>query len=186
MNHFETHIVEYLKVKGHALGNDLNKSLHQEFGIQQDHGRKIIQRAVQNELVYSSSPVAFGKGQFIYALEPKFWDIEMIRKIAKIQRPPLYRLISIMESNGGIISYYEALKIASAPLDGELVKTDTLQKLISELDFLGIAKIVSDKRGINYFIFIDQLSASDILMARQYGRMKTDAMFVSKLRLREQ
>ncbi len=178
MNTHEQYITTFVQGAGFALGKDLNISLQEKFSISSDNARKVIQRAVINGIIDSDSRVTFGNGQFVYLPKGKFLNKEMILKITKIHRPTLYRIISLMDLNDGIISFHEAFKVAGAALDAEKTKTDTLGKLIAELELLRMVEIITDARGVKYLLRPSAVERADAYTAQHYARMKTDAMFI--------
>jgi len=60
--------------------------------------------------------LTFGKGQYAYLPPNTNLTKPVFYKITKSHRPPLYRLMMQIEENGGIISYYDALKITGTPI----------------------------------------------------------------------
>jgi hypothetical protein len=132
------------------IGKDLNKILQDKFGLKPDHARKVVQRAVDKNIIYSSAPVSFGNGQYIYSLGSL--NIQMIKRISKKNRPPLYRLISLLEKNNGVISFYEGLKITASPLDKSKTKMDYLNNIIGDLKELKLIKDIKIYDGIKYII----------------------------------
>ena len=65
MGKYDTYLVETLEEKC-LLGGDLVKRLNKDFGVTEANARKIIQRQVANKNIWSSAPLSFGKGEFLY------------------------------------------------------------------------------------------------------------------------
>lgn len=177
MNKYDEYILNTMNVLKFQTGMDLTKNIEKKFSIPSSHARKIIQRAVEKNIIESSSPITFGKGQFAYFPKGKYLSKEMILKITKEHRPPLYRLISIMDLNGGIISYYEGLKISGSPLTDD-TKTDTLDKIISELEQLQLVSIYSDSMSNKYLVHPSLSEKVETIAAAHYSKMKVDSMFI--------
>ena len=177
INDYEEYILNTMKVSKYQTGMELTKNIEKKFSITSSHARKIIQRAVEKNIIESSSPITFGKGQFVYFSTGKYLSKEMILKITKVHRPPLYRLISMMDLNGGIISYYEGLKISASPLT-DSTKTDTLDKMIIELEHLQLVSIYSDSQNVKYLIHPSLIEIAETLATTHYSKMKVDAMFI--------
>lgn len=175
---YNAFIREYVKSVKFIAGKDLTQKLQEQFGMTSVLARKTLSRAVEKLVIKSSSPVTFGNGQFVYMPIGKSLDREMIIKITERHRPPLFRILKLMEANKGIISYYEILKVAGAALDGEKTKTDTLEKLIAELTELGVAQAVIDTKEVRYLIHPVLSSEPHQPMERHFMNMVTDAMFI--------
>lgn len=159
------------------IGKDLNKILQDTFGLKPDHARKLVQRAVDKKVIYSSAPVSFGNGQYIYSLGRL--DIQMIKRISKKNRPPLYRLISLLEKNNGVISFYEGLKITASPLDKSKTKMDYLNNIIGDLKELKLIKDIKTYDGIKYIIDMDIKNDQELdLIDAHKTKMIIDCTFI--------
>lgn len=141
MNHYSSWIKQYFYKKNkYMLGQRLNECIQNEFKVTPIYARKIIQRAVNDHVIKSTTPVTFGKGQFVYYYHNSTLNRKDILEIAKKERPPVYRLLIAIEQCNGIISYYEALKITASPIDGAKTKMDTLKNILDDLYRLKLAK----------------------------------------------
>lgn len=139
---------------------DVHEKLIAKFSVTPDNARKIVGRAVAKSIITSSKPSTFGNGQFIYYCNTYLLDIEAVKKIVEKSRPPIYRLIVLLQLNDGIVSYYEALKITAAPNEDNSTKISSLDdilKVLSRLDF------VYEKRDKNNNRFIIQKEFSQVL-----------------------
>src|SRR5687768_11559285 len=110
---------------------ELHEMLVEKFNVSATNARQIVKRAVASKSIKSSAPYTFGKGQFVYIYNEHDFGKGGIKKIAEKSRPPIYRLLELMDQNGGIISYYEALKIASAPLEESSTKVVSLDDILT-------------------------------------------------------
>ncbi len=139
---------------------DVHEKLIDKFTVTPDYARKIVGRAVAKRIITSSKPSTFGNGQFIYYCNTYLLDIDAIKKIVEKSRPPIYRLIGLLQLNDGIVSYYEALKITAAPSEDSSTKISSLDDIIKVLSRL---EFVYEKRDKNNNRFIIQKEFSQIL-----------------------
>ncbi|TSJ36503.1 hypothetical protein FO440_21975 [Mucilaginibacter corticis] len=72
--------------------------------------------------------------------------------ITRTRRQQLFRLLSAIKACGGILSYYEALKIGAAPLLPSKTKTIGLDRLLKELQFFEAISISADRYEVKYLI----------------------------------
>ena len=178
MNTYETAILKFLRKKGYAVGSMITIMLQETFLVNATTARKILERAVSNQFITSTKPVSFGKGQYAYMPSGSYLTLEKILIITKEHRPPIFRLLSTMIAQGGIISFYEALKVSSSVLDNARSKKSLLEKLISELFSLKLIVTKEDEYKSKYIIFSDKQANAIPLMIKQRGKMMTDAMFI--------
>jgi hypothetical protein len=181
MNKYDQYILACVNRVGYTVGRELNSQLQEQFGISSLYARKTIQRAVEAGIIYSSSPVTFGNGQYAYLSMNYHLNKEVVMKISRVYRPAIYRILSVMDLNGGIISYYESMKVSGAPLNKEKTKTDSLDKIIKELEILNLVNIISDSKGVKYLINPSLIDNSDKYTADHFFRMRTDSMFVQDI-----
>ena len=134
------------------LANDLNDLLIRTFNITPDNSRKLIQRKAESKLIGSTKPLTFGYGQFYY-YDPQFKPSrEEIKELLKERRPPVYRLLQLLDITGGAISFYEGLKITSSPDESANSKVSFLKDIIIDLGKLRFVVERSDEFGINYIL----------------------------------
>lgn len=148
---YNEYIVKILKERDCDLSTVICKSLTKKFGITDDNARQVLKRAVHSKLIKSSSPISFGKGQFAYSISGKLKFNAVIR-ISKNNRPPLYRLLNQMQLNGGIISFYEGIKITTGVIEPSSTKVSSFDELVEiciELDF---AYRYKDVNNVDYLI----------------------------------
>lgn len=165
----------------YLIGEELSDLLQKEFSISDDNCRKIIQRAVIKGVIKSSSPLTFGKKRFVYFGENIKLNKETVKRITKQYRPPVYRLLSLLDINEGILSYYEALKITSSPLDESSTKVSTLVEIITDLKSIKLIEEVTDQANVKYLIDYNKLSETERLKKLHYTRMYLDTVFLSDI-----
>lgn len=159
-------------------GQELNSKLQTKFSdLTPAYARKIVQRAVINKVIKSSAPITFGKNQYVYFNNKSKLSKNTIKTISKIFRPPIYRLLSLIDIGDGITSYYEALKITASPLGDSKSKVNTLDELLMLLKEMNLVE-VTDKFGIKYIIDADYQAELEKLILKHFSRMKIDALFV--------
>lgn len=152
-NQHELFLIKTLRVKRFIVGTELRGLLEREFSIQNSNtARKIIQRASLNGHIKTSEPLTFGKGQYIYLTPSQDLSFNIVMKICKIYRPPIYRLQKSLELNNGIISYYEALKITASTIETTSTKINSLASLIELLEKLNLVYEKIDENNVKYII----------------------------------
>ncbi|MGQ7945069.1 hypothetical protein [Flavobacterium sp. WC2509] len=180
-NQYDKYVIELLKIKKFQVSKELCDLLTENFLVTNVYARKIIERVVNKGIVKSSSPLTFGKGQFVYFLDPEKLTKDTIKQIAKKYRPPLYRLIESLDINNGVISYYEALKITASPLLKGNSKNDLLDDLIELLRDRDFVYITIDQNNIKYILYTNVKETEEQLIKTQYSRMVIDSLFVKDI-----
>lgn len=180
-NKYDNYITSSLRNNNFLAASDLSQLLIEKFTIQPANARKIIERSVSGKKISSSKPLTFGKGQFVYFLNGTILTLETINEIAKEYRPPLYRLISLIFMNEGIVSYYEALKIVASPLSPSSTKVDDLNTLVKILEERKLIYQKRDENEINYLIFSEKEEDEDRLMVNHYSKMVADSILISDI-----
>jgi hypothetical protein len=66
---YNEYIISVIQDLGFETGKELNKKLQKKFSISSDNARKIISRAVAQQVIKSSQPITFGNGQYVYMLK---------------------------------------------------------------------------------------------------------------------
>ncbi|EHO06977.1 hypothetical protein HMPREF9714_02828 [Myroides odoratimimus CCUG 12901] len=170
---------ETLKKKTYQSASDLSELLIGKFKVSGENSRKIISRAVAQKVIKSSHPYTFGKGQFIYFSENRSIDVNIVKAASKNKRPPIYRLIDLLERNDGIISYYEALKITASPLQKSSTKVDSLDDILIILSGFNLIHQKRDGNGVNYVILKNKKNVNELylpgLMATHFSKMVLDS-----------
>lgn len=148
---YNQYIVQLLRNKDCEVGSVLCKNLCRQFDLTEENARQILNRAVKSNVVKSSSPISFGKGQFAYSLSGnmKLTDVLMI---SKKNRPPLYRLLWQMWLNEGIISYFEGIKATSSLVERSSTKVSSFDELLSICVDLDLAYKHKDINNVDYLI----------------------------------
>lgn len=176
---YHSSIQAFLLERNYVSGKALNDFLQKEFKISSENSRKIIQRAVADNFINSTSPITFGNGQYIYTHPNIKLDKDEIKEICKVNRPSLFRLIDILDKNGGVISYYEALKITATNEERSSTKVETLSKLIDDLKKLKIADEKFDQRLVKYIVYNKvKKEDGDLLIKSQHNKMFLDSVLI--------
>jgi len=158
---------------------NLNNSLVEKFKVSNTYARQILKRAVSQKSIKSSSPYTFGKKQFVYIFNDYELDKSSIKKISKKNRPPIYRLLDLMDINGGIISYYEGLKATASPLEDSSTKASTLDDILNLLYKLNVVYTKKDFNNVVYIIYKDdnefiQDNLEIAMMSNHFSKMVMD------------
>ena len=176
---YNDYLSDYLEKKIYESGKVLNQILVDRFRVTPENARQILKRAVSKRIIKSSKPYTFGKGQFAYIYNGHELDRTNIKSLSKQNRPPIYRLLEMMDLNNGIISYYEAMKITASPLVMDSTKVSSLDSILRLLSKL---EIVYDKRDLHNVVYIlykykkeelDDITEKS-LMSDHYAKMVTD------------
>jgi len=179
INEFDEHIVTIVREGKFVAGREIVDDLCTRFQVSPPHARKLIQRVADKGLIRSSRPATFGKGQFIYFTPERSLDIASIRPICEKYRPPLARVLDALVVNEGILSYYEALKICSSPLEDSSSKNSMLNGLILMLDQLKLIVMKTDDRSVRYLIDSGMPEVlHTTVMDDHYSKMVLDCVFL--------
>lgn len=176
---YNTFLNKLLKESLFDSGISLNQKLIETFDVSSDYARQILKRAVSQKVIKSSKPYTFGKGQYIYIYNENDLDKSGIKTITKKNRPPIFRLLELMDLNDGIVSYYEALKITASPLEESSTKVSTLEDILTLLYKLDIVYTKKDSNNVNYIIYKDEKEhktdkMEELLMSVHYSKMIMD------------
>jgi hypothetical protein len=179
LNQFDDFIAGMVQEGQFVLGKEIVEGLNARFGVTPVHARKLIQRTADKGIISTSKPATFGKGQYIYFPHEKSLGLEAIRPICEKFRPPLARVLDALAAGEGILSYYEALKICSSPLEDSSSKNSMLKELILMLDQLKLIVMATDARNVRYMI--DRKVAEEdhaAYMDDHYSKMVLDCVFL--------
>ncbi|MCE3297079.1 MAG: hypothetical protein K0R65_2793 [Crocinitomicaceae bacterium] len=180
-NKYDTFLIKTLRKGKFLVSSELCKELISKFGITESNARKIIERSAAKEIIISSKPLSFSKGQFVYFLPGQVLSKDRIKEISKKYRPSLYRLLEALDRNEGILSYYEALKISSSPLEKSSSKVDYLDDLLIILKERQIVYEYKDRNGINYIVLKSKERDCEHLVSIHYSKMLIDTMLVNDI-----
>lgn len=180
-NQYDNFLIETLEENKFKVSAELCELLVIEFKITNDNARKIVERTTKSGFIISSAPLTFSKGQFAYFLPGERLSKDKIKEICKIYRPALYRLLEAIDTNNGIISYYEALKITASPLERLNTKADYLNDLIELLQKLDIVYQKTDKNAVKYIILKVNQEQEESLIFNHFTKMSLDAVFVKDI-----
>lgn len=177
MNEYEKYISGRLLKLDYILGKDLNTLLQKKFGVKSDNARKIIERAATAKIVKASA-VSFGNRQYSYIHPEKRFTKEIILKITKTNRPPLYRLIMMLDFYKGILPYHVAMKVCATPLKSENTKSDSIAKLVSEMELLEYGIQYKDPTGSKFIVYPLLHDKAEVLAKLEMQSMAVDAAFI--------
>ncbi|GCL74851.1 hypothetical protein PN4B1_48330 [Paenibacillus naphthalenovorans] len=171
-----TFIKNEIEMQGYLTAQELNQKLSEQFHITPANCRKIVQRMTASGKINSTSPITFGNNQYVYFTRPL--NKSAIKHITKKHRPSLYRLIVTLENSQGVLSYYEALKVTSSPVDREKTKMDHLDRIIQDLLHLGLIMELQTYNSVTYII--DKLHGVNwpSVVKSHECKMKLDCTFI--------
>lgn len=180
---FNAFLISVLKKGFCKSGIELNEALVGEFGVTPQYARQILKRSVEKERIKSSAPHMFGTGQYVYFLSKENLNLSNVLKICKKYRPPIYRLLELMQMNGGIVSIYEALKITSTPIKKNSAKISLLSDIERMLTELSIIYRKKDENNVEYLILYEQNQKLSSPLEKQkmsdhYNKMVTDCTLI--------
>lgn len=180
-NQYDNFLIETLTKNKYKVSTELIDLLVNEFKITNVYARKIVERTTKSGFIISSTPLTFSKGQFAYFLPGERLSKDKIKEICKKYRPALYRLLESIDTNDGIVSYYEALKISASPLEKFSTKADYLNDLIELLQKLDLVYQKIDKNAVKYIVLKVNQEHEELLMTNHFAKMSLDAVFVKDI-----
>jgi len=181
LNKYESLILKNLQEKRIKVSSELCQLLEETFQVTNSYARKLLERTTKKELIKSSAPLTFGKGQYAYCKPSTNFTKDRIKIICKKHRPTLYRLLVALDINDGILSYYEALKITASPLINGISKVDYLDDLIALLLKFEIVYQKVDKNLVKYIILKRKQEDEESLMQIHFAKMSTDTAFIKDI-----
>lgn len=161
---------------------ELNDLLCKRFPIKRDYARQIIKRATDKKLIKSSDPFKFKNGQYVYMGNNDRFNLETLIKICKTYKPSMYRVLSLLNKEDRILSYYEARKAAATPVDNldkyNLVQFDEEIRELINHDILFTVK--DPEKDILYVASKEYEDSSMLsgLMKRHFEKMRLDSLFL--------
>ncbi len=159
--------------------SELIKKIREKFyDCTPENARKIIETAVKSNIIKSTKPLTLGHNQFAYYNPFSNLSVNDINKLIRHNRPGMYRIMQRLNENLGVISYFEALKLAACPVKKSQSKTNRLYELIKILEEMELVRKESNW-GIPYLVSYDiGASAAISLMRDHHYNMQLDCMFI--------
>jgi hypothetical protein len=178
LNEYDLYIGKVFSSETFISGSELSKLIQNKFNLADAYSRKIIERAVGKNIIQSSAPITFGKGQFIYFSNTQKLSKDTLKLYCKDNRPPIYRLLEALDDNDGIISFYEALKITASPIEKNSSKIDSLDDIINDINKLQLLKFITDRNNVKYIVYENINDEKlDRIVFDHYNKIKLDASF---------
>lgn len=177
MSQYHKYISEKLAKRDYILAKELNLDLQKKFSVKPDNGRQIISRAVRDKVI-RPSVITFGNGQLAYTRLDKKLSKEMVLAIAKVNRPPLYRLIVMLDIFEGMLPYHEAMKVSATPIKSENTKSDSIEKLVKEIETLEYGKLFRNVSGDKFIVYQPLLAEAEALSSKVMKGTSVDASFI--------
>lgn len=173
----------FLKKNTFLASTELIELLCKEHGIKRDYARQVIKRAADKKIIKSSDPLTFSKGQYVYMGPGDYLDLSTLIKITKIYKPPMYRVLSLLNKEDKIISYFEARKAAAVPIENlDKYKLIQIDKEIKELIKQNILFTVQDPEREIIYLAAKEYEADPVklngLMRRHFEKMHLDSLFL--------
>lgn len=150
MGKYDDYIVEILEEEC-LLGGNLANKLINKFGITELNARKVIQRQVGKKNIWSSAPLSFGSGELLYYNSYQKPAREIFKDLLKLRRPPVFRLLELLDQFGGILSYFEVCKITATTVQKGTTKVTGVREI---LDGLVSLKFVVERKDGNGNVFV--------------------------------
>lgn len=150
----EKFIKNYLYKKPAILSTQLISAVKKEFpNCNETNIRKIISNTAKKGLINSSAPMTFGNNQYAYFSANKKLSYEILRHLIQEHKPTLFRVITALRLNKGILTLNELYKISGCKTSGNsnfLTVKDILNDLtlldLANYDFDGDIKFIYSKR----------------------------------------
>lgn len=184
MGKYDSFIKQLVEGNWAILGSNVSSALIDKYGVNPENARKIIQRTTEKGIMISSTPLTFGKGQFLYTKPGNYFGLEMVKEASSVDRKPLYRLLEVL-GRIGMISFYEGLKITASPEEIGSTKISLLTDMISDLEKLGIVSTKTDVWDNNFLFsreafppMLDRETEIEKSMEKHLHEMKLDAVLL--------
>lgn len=143
-------ISNILQDEGPLLGSELNKILQDTLAVTPEYARKLIQRASNSNVIFSTKPVSFQRGQFLYYLEHQDISQEIINALKK-QRKGLSRVIQSLIHQKGRMLKTESVKLSAAITNNDFFPNNISdEKVVEELFHLELINKVEEYQRIPY------------------------------------
>jgi hypothetical protein len=184
---YNSFLSRILSERLYETGIALNKLIAKEFGVTDSYARVILKRAADGNVIETTWPYTFGKKQLVYLAKGQFLNADRVMDICRNNRPPIFRLLKYMSEGNGIISYYDAMKIAATPLEESSTKVNSLG------DILKLLKKIDIVSEINYkgadFLYLKDLYPAELNLdinsdlAQAYTNMVLDSSLLPDILL---
>lgn len=185
MGKYDSYILDHFSKINGMLGGDLNQLLISEFSIKPDNARKVIQRLCDDIIIWSTKPLSFGKGQYYYYLPGRSPSMDDIKLLFKVNRPPVYRLLQLIDDCDGVISFYEGLKVSSSPDESSNTKVSLLKDIVNDLAKLKLVVERKDDFGVNFILKRLEIGNVELdyqtKIIKHKESLKIDSLFISDL-----
>ena len=83
LNKYESFILQNLQDKSIKVSSELCQLLENSFQVTNSYARKLLERTTKKEIIKSSSPLTFGKGQYAYCKPSTNFTKDRIKVICK-------------------------------------------------------------------------------------------------------
>jgi hypothetical protein len=177
MTPYEQFIDQQLQKEAFILGTDLNARVVGKFLVKPDNARKILERAAKQGHA-KASPITFGKRQLAYIHPSKKFTKELVLAIAKENRPTLYRLVAMLDYFKGVLPFHDAMKVCATPIETSTAKSDSIQKLISEIEEMEFGRRYESDEGKMFILYPSKIKEAEGLCNAAFGNMTTDVAFI--------
>jgi hypothetical protein len=177
MNQYRKLIEAIIDKSDFALGSELSSALQNKFGVKPDNARKIVERAAEDQII-KASPISFGKKQLAYINVNDRFTKNLVLKIAKQTRPSLYRLITLLDQHDGCLPMHEAMKTCATPINVENAKSDSIRKLLGEIEVLEIGVLFKNSNDAQFIIYPSLSGQAETLSKTALKNMSVDVTFI--------
>ena len=184
MGKYDEFLRNQLSDRWPLLGSELAGALVEHFSVEPENARKILQRSTQQGIIVSSSPLTFGKGQFLYVKPGMYFGMDIVKEASRLARKPLFRLLEVLDEIK-VLSFYEGLKITASPDVKGSSKISMFIDIANHLEKLGIVTLSNDRRGEYYIQLKGAIPAilrhhmtNESVLDAHYQAMKLDAAFL--------
>lgn len=150
----ETWIVEFLNKNKETsyIGSELKVKLLEAYpDLTEANARKLISNCLKQNRIKSTSPVKFGKNEYVYYSVKAENEFELLKDNIKKYKPKLHRAFFALTRNRGILSYNELCKITGA-YENNLLHDVCIKDVLNDLKFFNIAEL-KEYKGIKFIEF---------------------------------
>lgn len=174
----EKFIKNYLYKKPAILSTQLISAVKKEFpNCNETNIRKIISNTAKKGLINSSAPMTFGNNQYAYFSANKKLSYDILRHLIQDHKPTLFRVITALHLNNGILTLNELYKISGCKSSGKS-NVLTVKDILNDLTLLDYANYDFD--GDIKFIYSKQIeNAKDSVYQLCETRLAEESILLS-------
>jgi len=140
--------------------------------------RKIIENAYNSGIMKCSKPMTFGNNQYAYFSRKRAITYNLFKSTIKEYKPALYRVITKLFINGGIISENEIIRLSGCNISNTGHAT-TYENLLSDLRLLNIVNDINFHNVHLFYLSKWDKAKALIQLDSYYVKIMNEATMIS-------